>query len=88
VFKQVKALETFVKWVEQLKQHRLYRQHLLTFGTRDVPVVRAQGCSDSPIESSKFGFLQGIKGRNLMLAFICTFFEVLMDLEKLQCCWT
>jgi len=48
---KVKALETFLKWVEQLKQHRLYRQHLLTFGTRDVAVVRAQGCSDSPIES-------------------------------------
>ena len=63
-----------MKWVEQLKQHRLYRQHLLTFGTRDAPVVRAQGCSDSPIESSKFGFLQGIR-EILLVAFIYTSFE-------------
>ncbi|KAJ9585564.1 hypothetical protein L9F63_002640, partial [Diploptera punctata] len=47
----LKTLESFLKWVEQLKQHRLYRQHLLTFGTREVPVIRAQGSSaedDSP----------------------------------------
>ncbi|KAL0276748.1 UNVERIFIED_CONTAM: hypothetical protein PYX00_004254 [Menopon gallinae] len=25
-----------MKWLEQLKKHRLYRQHLLTFGTRDT----------------------------------------------------
>jgi len=74
VFKQVKALETFLKWVEQLKQHRLYRQHLLTFGTRDVAVVRAQGCSDSPIESSKFGVLQGIKERYFTVGFYLHFF--------------
>ncbi|PNF39980.1 Oxysterol-binding protein-related protein 6 [Cryptotermes secundus] len=51
---KAKTLETFVKWVEQLKQHRLYRQHLLTFGTRDVPVIRAQCSSvedDSPDHS-------------------------------------
>jgi hypothetical protein len=50
-----------VKWVEQLKQHRLYRQHLLTFGTRDVPVIRAQGSSaedDSPDRSSKYLFTE------------------------------
>jgi hypothetical protein len=74
MFKQVKALETFLKWVEQLKQHRLYRQHLLTFGTRDVAVVRAQGCSDSPIENSKFGFLQGIKERNFTVGYYLHFF--------------
>ncbi|XP_069676380.1 oxysterol-binding protein-related protein 6-like isoform X2 [Periplaneta americana] len=48
---KAKTLETFLKWVEQLKQHRLYRQHLLTFGNREVPVIRAQGSSvedDSP----------------------------------------
>lgn len=44
---QAKTQENFVKWVEQLKQHRLYRQHLLTFGTRDVPTIRAQD-DDSP----------------------------------------
>ncbi|KDR22246.1 oxysterol-binding protein-related protein 6-like [Zootermopsis nevadensis] len=40
---KAKTLESFLKWVEQLKQHRLYRQHLLTFGTKDLPVIRAQG---------------------------------------------
>lgn len=30
---KAKTHETFVKWVDQLKVHRLYRQHVLTFGT-------------------------------------------------------
>jgi len=29
---QAKSEAVFLKWVEQLKGHRLYRQHLLTFG--------------------------------------------------------
>ncbi|GLG95172.1 Oxysterol-binding protein-related protein 6, partial [Gryllus bimaculatus] len=38
---KAKTHETFMRWVEQLKQHRLYRQHLLTYGTREVPAIRA-----------------------------------------------
>lgn len=30
---KAKTHETFVKWVDQLKVHRLYRQHVLTFGS-------------------------------------------------------
>lgn len=30
---QAKTHETFIKWVDQLKVHRLYRQHVLTFGS-------------------------------------------------------
>lgn len=85
MFEQAKTLETFVRWVEQLKQHRLYRQHLLTFGTRVAPVVRAQGCSDSPIESSKLRFVQGIKERNFSvgcdLNFIGRLNAKLLDLD-------
>lgn len=33
---KAKRLDNFIKWLEQLKKHRLYRQHLLTFGTRDT----------------------------------------------------
>uniref|UniRef100_A0A8D8VD64 Oxysterol-binding protein-related protein 6 n=1 Tax=Cacopsylla melanoneura TaxID=428564 RepID=A0A8D8VD64_9HEMI len=29
---KAKTLEQFTEWVEQLKKHRLYRQHILTFG--------------------------------------------------------
>lgn len=29
---KAKRYETFLEWVEQLKKHRLYRQHVLTFG--------------------------------------------------------
>ena len=29
---QAKRHENFLQWVEQLKKHRLYRQHVLTFG--------------------------------------------------------
>ncbi|EEB19107.1 oxysterol-binding protein 3, putative [Pediculus humanus corporis] len=32
---KAKRLDTFVKWVEQLRKHRLFRQHLLTFGARE-----------------------------------------------------
>ncbi|XP_049834429.1 oxysterol-binding protein-related protein 3-like isoform X1 [Schistocerca gregaria] len=39
---KAKTQDSFVKWVEQLKQHRLYRQHILTFGTRELPVINAQ----------------------------------------------
>lgn len=31
---QAKQYEVFEEWMEQLKNHRLYRQHLLTFGSR------------------------------------------------------
>ncbi|XP_059484920.1 oxysterol-binding protein-related protein 6-like isoform X2 [Neocloeon triangulifer] len=33
---KAKTLDTFQDWVEQLKLHRLYRQHVLTFGTRNL----------------------------------------------------
>ncbi|XP_054277187.1 oxysterol-binding protein-related protein 3-like isoform X2 [Macrosteles quadrilineatus] len=33
---KAKQYEVFQQWVQQLKQHRLYRQHLLTYGTRDA----------------------------------------------------
>ncbi|KAK6622081.1 hypothetical protein RUM44_001888 [Polyplax serrata] len=32
---KAKRLDTFIKWVEQLRKHRLFRQHLLTFGARE-----------------------------------------------------
>ncbi|XP_075238108.1 oxysterol-binding protein-related protein 6-like isoform X2 [Lycorma delicatula] len=32
---KAKQDEVFQQWVEQLKQQRLYRQHVLTYGTRD-----------------------------------------------------
>jgi hypothetical protein len=87
VFKQAKALETFLKWVEQLKQHRLYRQHLLTFGTRDLPVIRAQGSTaedDTPNRSSKFLlFVEGIEVMSFNLSFLRPFgFEDLMELVR------
>ncbi|XP_063237836.1 oxysterol-binding protein-related protein 6-like isoform X2 [Bacillus rossius redtenbacheri] len=48
---KAKTLETFTKWVEQLKHHRLYRQHILTFGNRDAASICAQRATrgeDSP----------------------------------------
>nr|CAD7393894.1 unnamed protein product [Timema cristinae] len=38
---KAKTQDVFIRWLEQLKQHRLYRQHLLTFGNREVPTIRA-----------------------------------------------
>ncbi|XP_073987106.1 oxysterol-binding protein-related protein 6-like isoform X2 [Rhodnius prolixus] len=32
---KAKQYATFAEWAEQLKKHRLYRQHLLTFGGKD-----------------------------------------------------
>lgn len=29
---QAKTFEAFSEWVKEIKQHRLYRQHVLTFG--------------------------------------------------------
>ncbi|XP_046679682.1 oxysterol-binding protein-related protein 6-like isoform X3 [Homalodisca vitripennis] len=33
---KAKQYDVFQQWVQQLKQHRLYRQHLLTYGTREA----------------------------------------------------
>ncbi|KAG8243576.1 hypothetical protein J6590_043005 [Homalodisca vitripennis] len=33
---EAKQYDVFQQWVQQLKQHRLYRQHLLTYGTREA----------------------------------------------------
>lgn len=33
---KAKTDETFTSWVQQLTAHRLYRQHLLTYGSRGV----------------------------------------------------
>jgi oxysterol-binding protein-related protein 3/6/7 len=44
-------LETFQEWVEQLKLHRLYRQHVLTFGNRELPLLRSRISPDvSPLK--------------------------------------
>jgi len=44
-------LETFQDWVEQLKLHRLYRQHVLTFGNRELPLLRSRISPDvSPLK--------------------------------------
>lgn len=47
---QAKTLENFVQWVDQLKVHRLYRQHVLTYGNREAPLLRSPGSGedDSP----------------------------------------
>jgi hypothetical protein len=37
---QAKSVDIFLHWVEQLKRHRLYRQHILTFGNRELPLLR------------------------------------------------
>ncbi|XP_065347011.1 oxysterol-binding protein-related protein 6-like isoform X1 [Cloeon dipterum] len=44
---KAKTLETFQEWVEQLKLHRLYRQHVLTFGTRNLPLVQSRNSPDA-----------------------------------------
>ncbi|XP_068082780.1 oxysterol-binding protein-related protein 6 isoform X2 [Anabrus simplex] len=50
---KAKTQDTFMKWVEQLKQHRLYRQHILTYGTRDLPAIRAQEDESPTVNRSK-----------------------------------
>ncbi|KAF4520674.1 hypothetical protein B566_EDAN006350 [Ephemera danica] len=37
---KAKSVDIFRHWVEQLKRHRLYRQHILTFGNREIPLHR------------------------------------------------
>lgn len=49
---KAKQYEVFVAWVDQLKQHRLYRQHLLTYGTRDSGVLVSQEEDKSPTSNS------------------------------------
>lgn len=52
---KAKTIETFNCWVEQLKAHRLYRHHILTYGLRDVPLIRATSDDDTPItRNTKF----------------------------------
>lgn len=36
---QAKTFESFSEWLEQLKKHRLYRQHILTFGNGSSKMV-------------------------------------------------
>lgn len=52
---KAKTVETFKCWVDQLKAHRLYRHHILTYGLRDVPLIRATDDDDTPVSrTSKF----------------------------------
>lgn len=46
---KAKTIETFNCWVQQLKAHRLYRHHILTYGLRDVPLIRATNDDDTPV---------------------------------------
>lgn len=46
---KAKTVETFHCWVDQLKAHRLYRHHILTYGLRDVPLIRAVDDVDTPV---------------------------------------
>ncbi|XP_044743181.1 oxysterol-binding protein-related protein 6-like isoform X3 [Chrysoperla carnea] len=38
---KAKTIETFECWVQRLKAHRLYRQHVLTYGSKELPLIRA-----------------------------------------------
>ncbi|XP_071448902.1 oxysterol-binding protein-related protein 3-like isoform X4 [Hetaerina americana] len=60
---KAKSSESFTRWVEMLRKHRLYRQHLLTYGERSThqpsgsPSAAYDQCRDSskePASSNDF----------------------------------
>lgn len=54
---KAKTIETFTVWVERLKAHRLYRQHVLTYGSKEMSSLRAPMALlediDSPVATTR-----------------------------------
>lgn len=48
-FVQIKPKEVYMEWLEQLKQHRLYRQHILSFKEISSPTEELP----SPVSPSR-----------------------------------
>ncbi|XP_050427969.1 oxysterol-binding protein-related protein 6-like isoform X2 [Adelges cooleyi] len=50
---KAKTFETFTNWVREIKHHRLYRQHILTFGLTKHTSPQKTTSILSPVESGK-----------------------------------
>lgn len=85
-FLQAKTHETFVKWVDQLKVHRLYRQHILTFGSgsREGALSFSPGHRSPAQPSTLHKLASGLKPLCTCIALLkCSYFTIFLFYTEL-----
>lgn len=50
-FFQIKPMEVYMEWIEQFRQHRLYRQHILSF--KEITTQNTEEISSMPTAESQ-----------------------------------
>ncbi|KOB71412.1 Oxysterol-binding protein, partial [Operophtera brumata] len=80
-----KTPDLFRTWLNVLKAHRLYRQHLLTFGAREsVPKIHAP-CDDLPTDTSSQSLMKKSKKCTNLVKYKNVFDEPALKLPASRC---